>query len=474
MSLKEIFINNAVTRLLLRIYRHFDTIPQAITIEHYRFYIISNILYTLAWGIHTIWFGVFFGLGLYSLMWMQLASIALHAVAIMFNRKGQHGIAMIISMSEIIGYQILSVYLLGWTSGFQYFIVAISLFPFLKHDTSWTVKGLLSLACVTSYLFLEIHVKTQPPVYALSMEAQNGFNYSNIIICFMFMATWGFFLTFAVQKTEAIILERNKALYTAEKATEQAELQRQLEVKERDMEIYRLRNVELKHSFDEIARRNEMIEEEKRRSEALLLNILPEEAARELLKEGFTRSRKYDLVTVMFTDFVGFTQIAESLKAEDLVLRVDKYFRAFDEITLKYGVEKIKTIGDAYMCAGGLPTTNKTNPIDVLNAAIEMIRFMDSEHGNLVKIRVGVHTGAVVAGVVGKHKFQYDIWGDAVNIAARMEQNSLPGRINISGATFELVKDHFNCEYRGKIEAKNKGEMEMYFVNGKTKSGIIT
>ena len=217
-----------------------------------------------------------------------------------------------------------------------------------------------------------------------------------------------------------------------------------------------------------------MIEEEKRRSEALLLNILPEEAARELLKEGFTRSRKYDLVTVMFTDFVGFTQIAESLKAEDLVLRVDKYFRAFDEITLKYGVEKIKTIGDAYMCAGGLPTTNKTNPIDVLNAAIEMIRFMDSEHGNLVKIRVGVHTGAVVAGVVGKHKFQYDIWGDAVNIAARMEQNSLPGRINISGATFELVKDHFNCEYRGKIEAKNKGEMEMYFVNGKTKSGIIT
>ena len=461
-------------RVLVRIYKHFDTIPPAISIDHYRFYIISNILYTLAWGVHAIWLWVFFSLGIYTMMWVQLISIACHAIAIIFNRKGNHGTAMVIGMSEIIAYQILSVYLLGWNSGFQYFIIAISLFPFLKHDTSWIVKSLLSLMCVASYLFLEINVKNLTPVYSLSTTVQNGFNYSNIVVCFMFMATWGFFLTFAVKKTEAIILERNKALYAAEKATEQAELQRQLEVKERDMEIYRLRNVELRQSFDEIARRNEMIEEEKRRSEALLLNILPEEAARELLKEGFTRSRKYDLVTVMFTDFVGFTQIAETLKAEELVLRVDKYFRAFDEITLKYGVEKIKTIGDAYMCAGGLPTINRTNPVDVLNAAIEMMKYMDDEHGHLFKIRVGMHTGPVVAGVVGKHKFQYDIWGDAVNIAARMEQNSIPGRINISGATFELVKDYFNCEYRGKIEAKNKGEMEMYFVNGKTKNGIFS
>ena len=288
----------------------------------------------------------------------------------------------------------------------------------------------------------------------------------------MFMATWGSFLTIAVQRTETILTERNKAVYAAEKATEQAEMQRQLDVKERDMEIFRLRNVELKNSYDEIARRNVMIEEEKRRSEALLLNILPEETAMELLREGFTRSRKYDLVTVMFTDFVGFTHIAESLKAEDLVLKVDKYFRAFDEIIQKHGVEKIKTIGDAYMCAGGLPTVNNTNPVDVLNAAVDIMKFMEEEHGHQFKIRVGMHTGPVVAGVVGKHKFQYDIWGDAVNIAARMEQNSIPGRINISGATFDLVKNYFQCEYRGKIAAKHKGDMEMYFVNGKS-GGII-
>ena len=473
MSAGNLLIDNAVMRLATRIYRHFDTIPPAVKIESYRFYIISNIAYTLAWSIHAAWFGVFFYLGVYALMWFQLISIGCHVTAIVLNRSGRHEAAMIIGMLEVIAHQVLAVYLLGWGSGFQFIIVAIVLFPFLKHDSGWLVKAFLSLACVSSYLYLEINVKTQPPVYTLSHTAELVFNYSNIILCFMFMATWGSFLTIAVRRTESILLERNNAVFAAEKAMEQAELQRQLDVKERDMEIYRLRNVELKNSNDEIMRRNIIIEEEKKRSEALLLNILPEETAMELLREGFTRSRRYDLVTVMFTDFVGFTHIAETLKAEELVLRVDKYFRAFDEIIQQYGVEKIKTIGDAYMCAGGLPTINQTNPIDVLSAAIDMMRYMDEEHGHLFKIRVGMHTGPVVAGVVGKHKFQYDIWGDAVNIAARMEQNSTPGRINISGATFELVKNHFNCEYRGKIAAKHKGDMEMYFVNGKTGGMII-
>ena len=466
MNAKYLLINNALARAVIRVYRHFDTIPPGITLEHYRFYMISNIAYTLGWAIHAAWFFVFFNMGIYTMMWIQLASIACHVIAINLNRRGYHEPAMIIGMLEVVVHQVIAVCLLGWGCGFQFIIVAITLFPFLKHDSSWVVKAFLAAACITSYLYLEINIKGQPPVHQISHLAETVFNYSNIVLCFMFMATWGFFLTIAIQRTEDIILERNKALYAAEKATERAELQRQLEVKERDMEIYRLRNVELKNSNDEIMRRNVMIEEEKRRSEALLLNILPEETAMELLREGFTRSRKYDLVTVMFTDFVGFTHIAETLKAEELVLRVDKYFQAFDDIIQKYGVEKIKTIGDAYMCAGGLPTVNNTNPLDVLKAAVDMMKYIEEEHGHFFKIRVGLHTGPVVAGVVGKHKFQYDIWGDAVNIAARMEQNSIPGRINISGTTHSLVKDYFNCEYRGKIAAKHKGDMEMYFVNG--------
>jgi adenylate cyclase len=281
------------------------------------------------------------------------------------------------------------------------------------------------------------------------------------------MGVWGGFITVAIHRAEEILVRQNKELFAAEKAAEHAEIRRQLEVKEKDMEITRLRNVELKNSNDEIALRNKMIEEEKRKSETLLLNILPEETANELLREGVAKSHKYEMVTVMFTDFVDFTHNAEQLKAEDLVKQMDKFFRAFDEITLKYGVEKIKTIGDAYMCAGGLPIPNTSNPTDVLNAAIEIAAYMQQENKDQFRMRIGIHTGPVVAGVVGKHKFQYDIWGDAVNIAARMEQNSVPGKINISGATYELVKEHFNCEYRGKINAKNKGDMEMYFVNGK-------
>ncbi len=466
MSLAQSIKNNAIVRLLIRIYKHFDTVPPAVKIENYRFYIIANIAYTLAWITHAVWFGIFWYLGVYALMWFQVISVGSHITAIVLNRSGRHKASLIIGMLEVIIHQILAVYLIGWGCGFQYIIVAIMMFPFLKHDSSWFVKGFLALACVCSYLYLEIYVKDLPPVYTLSNTARLVFNYSNIILCFMFMATWGSFLTIAVQRTEAVLIERNKALYAAEKATEQAELQRQLDVKERDMEIYRLRNVELKKSYDEIAGQNKIIEEEKRKSEELLLNILPEETAMELLREGHAKSRRYELVTVMFADFVGFTQIAETQKAEDLVQRIDKYFRAFDEITLRYGVEKIKTIGDAYMCAGGLPTVNTTNPIDVLNAAIDIMKFMDNEPGSSFKIRIGIHSGTVVAGVVGKHKFQYDIWGDAVNVAARMEQSSSPGRINISGATYELVKSHFSCEHRGKISVKHKGDLEMYFVNG--------
>ncbi len=261
-------------------------------------------------------------------------------------------------------------------------------------------------------------------------------------------------------------LNRRRKKHLDEQKTMQ--MQRQLEVKDRDNEIYRLKNVELKHSNEEIILRNHMIEEEKKRSEALLLNILPEETAKELLLKGNAMSIKYELVTVMFVDFVGFTIIAGQLKAEDLVERIHHYFKSFDAIILKHGLEKIKTIGDSYMCAGGLPVANTTNPVDVVKAAIDIIEFVNSEESrHYFEVRVGIHSGPVVAGVVGMHKFQYDIWGDAVNVASRVEENSLPGRINISGTTYELVKHQFSCEHRGKILAKNKGEMDMYFVNGK-------
>ena len=172
----------------------------------------------------------------------------------------------------------------------------------------------------------------------------------------------------------------------------------------------------------------------------------------------------------MFTDFEGFTKYAEKLTPEKLVESVDYYFSKFDEIIEKYDLEKIKTVGDAYMCAGGLPFPTKDHATKMVLAAFEIAEFVEMSKKNTTidqtrySIRIGICSGPVIAGVVGLKKFSYDIWGDTVNIASRMEANSEPGKINISESTFELIKDTFHCEYRGGIEVKNKGLMKMYFV----------
>ncbi|MBT8219578.1 MAG: tetratricopeptide repeat protein [Bacteroidia bacterium] len=213
-----------------------------------------------------------------------------------------------------------------------------------------------------------------------------------------------------------------------------------------------------------------IIEEERNKSEEILLNILPKETADELKLNGFVETKKYDQATVLFTDFKGFTLIAEKLPAEELIKSVDFYFKKFDEIIERNNLEKIKTIGDAYMCAGGLPEPNDTNQIDAINAALEIVGFVNEQHRNPkegiypFEIRVGLNTGPVVAGVVGTKKFQYDIWGNTVNVASRMESNSEPGKVNISEATYALIKDYYKCKYRGEIDVKNAGKHKMYFI----------
>lgn len=221
----------------------------------------------------------------------------------------------------------------------------------------------------------------------------------------------------------------------------------------------------------EVLERTAELREEKKKSDDLLLNILPAEIAEELKQKGSAVARDYDKVTVMFTDFMDFTKISEQLSPAELVKEIDLCFSAFDHIIQNYGIEKIKTIGDAYMCVGGLPVASNTHAQDVVYAALEIRNFMHTYNQknerlgrHQFKIRIGIHTGSVVAGIVGVKKFAYDIWGDTVNIASRIESSSEPGKVNISGSTFELVSDKFNCSYRGKIQAKNKGEIDMYFV----------
>ncbi|MBT8219472.1 MAG: hypothetical protein KJP00_06595, partial [Bacteroidia bacterium] len=259
-----------------------------------------------------------------------------------------------------------------------------------------------------------------------------------------------------------------------EAAIDNIMLYRDLEQINTKLESY---NIELEREVQErtrdIAISNEQLKEEKHKSDQLLLNILPEEIANELKRDGKSQAKLYDNLSVLFTDFVNFTSYAESLSPGELVAELDHCFRAFDDIVHKYDIEKIKTIGDAYLCTGGI-AEHRSQIKEVIMAALEMRNFMTNYNDECRKlgkqgmdIRLGIHLGPAIAGVVGSKKFAFDIWGDTVNIASRMESHGIPGKINVSGDVFNACKDDFAFEYRGKMQVKNKGEIDMYFVEPK-------
>jgi len=221
-------------------------------------------------------------------------------------------------------------------------------------------------------------------------------------------------------------------------------------------------------------KQNKIIAEQKAQSDALLLNILPAEVAEELKIKGSAEAKQFDEVTVLFTDFKGFTQISEKMTPNELVDELNTFFKAFNEIVTRLNIEKIKTIGDSYMCVGGLPKPSSSHAENVVNAGLEIHAFVQNHSKKRIAqgkepllIRIGIHSGPVIAGIVGIKKFAYDIWGDTVNTASRMESSGEAGQVNISGTTYELVKEKFIFTHRGKIQAKGKGELDMYFVEGR-------
>ena len=226
---------------------------------------------------------------------------------------------------------------------------------------------------------------------------------------------------------------------------------------------------------------NNILDSQNAKIEHLLLNILPEEVAQELQKNGAATPRYYDKVTVLFTDFKGFSLLSKDLSPQEVVTELNECFMAFDDIIEKYNLEKIKTIGDSYMCAGGIPTEDDNHLLNIIKASLEMQKFISRRNVEKRKmdlpewnIRIGVNTGPIVAGVVGRKKYAYDIWGATVNIASRMESNGEPGRVNISSATYEMIKGDYECTYRGKIFAKNIGEIDMYFIENEVNSNRLS
>jgi adenylate cyclase len=229
-----------------------------------------------------------------------------------------------------------------------------------------------------------------------------------------------------------------------------------------------MRTAEVVEQKEKIEKQHDELKAEKNKSDELLRNILPEEVAEELKAHGYSKARLFNEVTVMFTDFVNFTSASEQMQPEDLVDELHTCFKAFDTIISKYGIEKIKTIGDAYLAVCGLPVPHAEHAVKTASAAMDILGFMQERRQLLgdktFEVRVGLHSGNVIAGIVGVKKFAYDIWGDTVNTAARMEQNSIAGKINISQDTYDLIKGSFECTFRGGIPAKNKGELNMYFI----------
>ena len=265
--------------------------------------------------------------------------------------------------------------------------------------------------------------------------------------------------------------EALEVLFAGEPYTITANRQRILNLLLSTYENAMQQNLALRKAQDELTKLNQQLEVSHKETERLLLNILPKTVAEELIAYGSSTPAKFDDVSVMFSDFVGFTQVAEKLTAQDLLTELEVYFEYFDSVIEQHHLEKLKTIGDSYMVAGGLPEPTSTHAVDCVLAALEIQRFVltraaEREAKGLPfwQMRLGIHTGPAVAGVIGKKKFAYDIWGDTVNLASRMESSGEAGKVNMSEDAYRRVKDLFVCEPRGKVSVKNKGEVEMYFV----------
>jgi class 3 adenylate cyclase len=240
-------------------------------------------------------------------------------------------------------------------------------------------------------------------------------------------------------------------------------------IQEENIKLQQEISQQLEEKNEELAIQNELITSERQKSEQLLLNILPAEVAEELKEKGYTEVKHYENTSVLFADVKGFSTLASKVSPQELIKELDATFSQMDKIIAQYNLERIKTIGDCYMCAGGVPHRNTTNPIDITLAALAIQNWMFEErqrrNGDFWQVRLGIHSGELVAGVIGKTKFAYDVWGNTVNTASRMESGGEVGKVNISETTYQLIKDFFDCTPRGAIEAKNIGFIDTYFVD---------
>jgi adenylate cyclase len=402
---------------LQRFFRFATRVPPSVARYDQRMYYSMLLANFMALLLHLAWIFVFAALGMKTLSLVNIASVCIWIFNIALIRVwGAVLTATTIGSLEVMSHQFLAIYYFGWGYGFQYFLLVVVAFAFMMNFRNIAIPIVLFVACVTSFLWYYYSVQYWLPHEAVDLTVRETFLMVNVVTAFTILAIMSYVYSEAARKAEA------------------------------------------------------KLELEQQKSERLLLNILPASIA-ERLKEGSgVIADHFESTTVLFADIVGFTAMSEKVSPTELVGRLNRIFSAFDDLAERYNLEKIKTIGDAYMVAGGFPDARDGHANDVAGMALEMLSALEACNckGELpMSIRIGIHTGPAVAGVIGIKKFFYDVWGDTVNTASRMESSGAPGRVHISEETARLVEGQFVVEERGMVEMKGKGCLRTYWLAGR-------
>jgi len=392
------------------------TVPPSVERYDYRTYYSMLIANFMALLLHLSWIFIFYNLEFKTLSVINIGSVLIWIINIAILRRwGTILTAVVIGSVEVVGHQCIAIYYLGWGYGFQYFLLVIVAFAFMMNFKSMLIPGTMFVVCLFS--FLEFYYKVQywgMPHVDLGPAVRETFLMANVTSAFTILAIMSYVYSEAARNAEA------------------------------------------------------KLELERQKSEKLLLNILPVSIAQRLKDGDKVIADHFESATVLFSDIVGFTAMSEQVTPTELVSRLNRLFSAFDDLAERHGLEKIKTIGDSYMVAGGFPELRDGHAKDVSAMALDMLEVVEQynlEMEQSLNIRIGIHTGPAVAGVIGIKKFSYDVWGDTVNTASRMESCGMPGRIQMSEQAAGLLDDEFVIEERGTVEVKGKGcSMKTYWL----------
>lgn len=391
---------------------------QTIDIKEYRYFIVGKITHYFAVTIHALWIPIFLLLGIPTLVIFNLVSVALFTYNIVLNKSRFFLTAVTLTLIEVIIHQALCVFYLGLDAGFQYYIISVCMLPFLTDEAHRIWKFGLAGLCIASFLGLQLSCKDAIPLIFVSDSMLVVFNVTNILFSLLLIVFWSFYFNDSVNKAEA-----------------------------------------------ELAK-------EQQKTDDLLHNILPSSIVARLksersANESLTIADDFDDVTILFLDIVDFTELSAQQSPEKLVELLNRVFSMFDDLAIAHHLEKIKTIGDAYMVAAGVPTSSDDDPARIAKFALAVMQHLTTFNrvtGYDLQLRIGIASGPVVAGIIGKRKFAYDVWGDTVNVASRMESQGLVGEIQVAESTYLRLSKTFEFAKRDPILVKGKGKMQTYLL----------